>query len=548
MEHAAEISQKVTEQEINHIIPEWLTLDCFPDDARFNLSLRGRKFLFQNNSQLRHLLSVISPAQLSRYRSDLVMTIPLSTIRILIEEPEELFMTSFTVTSVGNKKTQLPIKLPVKTQKNSLTKLLALLCLSKNVFSTGTYQTDQYEKVKAFLDALDEVFDVTLVDEIPQNKRGYYLKIPQQLGSAIVKAVTGEFNANNPQIIRSILKCEEEQDILEFVQTWLSFSRLYRFDNDHDCLFMFRANDETRELVKLLDKIGISVETGSIFDRDTFVPVYRINNTSDNNSIIRSTSFLTRLKSKIKHQDSRIKELESIKENLEDKLNATKDNLSSKQTWSRGVDERLIDHLAEKVAEFERILIETRKENRQLRVALKGYDEKSVQLTTPSIAESPEFERLRDEVHQLKEQLDQAPTSSDRELTYKVTKEVSMKMGEGTRLSDGTDFQIRLYNLLKTFLAHKDNWILFLLAAKQPLSIEEIKTILGQENRLQLRKSLNNFIDSGVITVKYSDDEEELFYINEIRSKDLIAENRSSFKNKDNVPLEVRQLARTLFR
>ena len=90
------------------------------------------------------------------------MTIPLSTLRILVDNKRELFMTSFTVTTIGNKKIQLPIKLPIKTRSNSAAKLLALLTLSKNVFLTGTYQTDQQGKIKNLIETFDSVFDVNL--------------------------------------------------------------------------------------------------------------------------------------------------------------------------------------------------------------------------------------------------------------------------------------------------------------------------------------------------------------------------------------------------
>ncbi|MHA2075704.1 MAG: hypothetical protein ACW97X_13875, partial [Candidatus Hodarchaeales archaeon] len=183
MELHESIKQARSRLEDDYDIEEWLTLAHFPDDTRVNLTPRGRRFIFQKGIVLESLESVVSRAQWSRYRSNPEMSIPVSTIRLLITNKPELFMTSFTVTTIGNKKIQLPIKLPIKTRNNSITKLLAILTLSKNVFITGTFQTDRKAKVDALLETFDSIFDVNLCPDgkIALNQRGYYIKIPVQI-------------------------------------------------------------------------------------------------------------------------------------------------------------------------------------------------------------------------------------------------------------------------------------------------------------------------------------------------------------------------------
>ncbi|MFX0209764.1 MAG: hypothetical protein ACFFDT_27530, partial [Candidatus Hodarchaeota archaeon] len=479
------IQKERSRLDMDHEIEEWLTLADFPDDSRVNLTPRGRRFIFQKGIVLKSLEPVVSRAQWSRYRSNPEMSIPLSTIRLLAENQRELFMTSFTVTTIGNKKIQLPIKLPIRTSNNSLAKLLALFSLSKNVFTTGTYQTDQRDKVESFIETFDSIFDVHLCSEgeIPQNQRGYYIKIPVQICSALVKAFTGEYAASVPQIIRSVAKCTDEQDILDFVTIWLQFSRIYRYTSDRENLFMFRCNDETRELVNLLDKIGVQYETGSIIDNNNFIPVYRIPNIADNEAILSTPSLISRLKRKINNQEARIKELENIKDDLEVKLKGATQRVDEKLTWSRGMDERLAEDLAEKLVEFERILSQTMNENEELkRILIEGGtitpDESLLSENTSESLIVDDFAQLRHDVDLLKERLamiSQTPPPPSKELSYKVTQEITMKSDEHPSL--GIDMDLR--QLIKTFLAHPDNWILFILGLKQALTKEQIRDILG---------------------------------------------------------------------
>lgn len=545
------IKQSRSRLDLDYEIEEWLTLAHFPDDTRVNLTPRGRRFIFQKDLVLKSLESVVSRAQWSRYRSNPEMTIPLSTLRLLVQNKRELFMTSFTITTIGNKKSQLPIKLPIRTRNNSLAKLLALFTLSRNVFITGTYQTDNLLKVQHLIETFDEIFDLNLCPsgEIAQNQRGYYIKLPVQICQAIVKVFTGEFQASFPQIILSVAKCKDEQDILEFVRMWLKFSRVYRFERDPENLFMFRASDETREIVQLLEKLGVRYETGSIIDRGKFIPVYRIPNIADNEAILGTPSVVSRLKSKIKNQDARIEELESIKQDLELRLKNATQSVNEELTWSRGMDERLAEDLAEKIAEFERILIQTRTENEHLKELLResGTLTADESLLTESEDEPlvAEFAKLRQEVDQLKNRLGKlSQPSSNKELSYKVTQEITMKSDQSP-----IGIEVDLRKLVKIFLASPDNWILFLLGSDQALSKDQISKVLGipADKRMDLQKRLNDFVDRRVLKVRVSSDGEEVYSIDRFQWSDLIASYTNTLlSNKELVPLEIRQQVRSV--
>ncbi|NHJ00551.1 MAG: hypothetical protein EAX86_00335 [Candidatus Heimdallarchaeota archaeon] len=510
--------------------------------------------MFQKSVVLKNLEPIVSRAQWSRYRSNPEMSIPLSTIKLLVTDPQELFLISFTVTSIGNKKNQLPIKLPVKTKNNSLAKLLGLLTLSKNVFLTGTYQTDQREKIDALLETFDSIFDIQLCPEgeIAQNQRGYYIKIPVQICSALVKVFTSKYEANFPEIIRSVSNCDDEQDVLDFVNTWLRFSRIYRHGED---MFMFRKNDETEELVVLLRQLGVEIIDGSIIEgAGAFVPVYRIPKNSDNEIILTSPTILSGLKNKIQNQESRIIELETIKSNLERELNKTTQGVPEKLAWSRGIDEEIADHLAEKIEEFEYILIQMKREYEEMkqRLLLKAD-------LTDDTSKIPEYQdshvvkdltQLREEVDILKDRLAQlSHSNSERELSYKVTQEFTMKQGQLTG-AESVNVQI-VTNLVKTFLAHPDNWILFILGAENSLSKEQLRKILNIsfENVSNLTKKLNDFVDNRILKVIISSTGEELYQLDTTEWRDRNRSYKDALLgNKDFVPLEIRQLVRQVLR
>ncbi|MHA1972235.1 MAG: hypothetical protein ACTSW1_04535 [Candidatus Hodarchaeales archaeon] len=555
MEIHESIQRSVSRPDRDHKIAEWMTLEHFPDDTRVNLTPRGRRFVFQKSLVMKNLEHIVSRAQWSRYRSNPEMSIPLSTLRLLVANERELFMTSFTVTSIGNKKSQLPIKLPIRMRNNSLAKLLALLTLSKNVFMTGTYQTDQRDKVENFIETFDAIFDVNLCPdgEIAYNQRGYYIKIPVQICAAIVKAFTGEYKANFPQIIRSVAKCPDEQDILDFVMMWLKFSRVYRFESHRENLFMFRYNDETRELVKLIEKIGVNYETGSIIDSGNFVPVYRIPNNADNEVILGTPSVVSRLKNKIRNQDARIKELETIKADLESKLRGATESINEKVTWSRAMDERLAEDLAEKIAEFERILIQTKEENEKLKKLLRESGTLLSSDSALSIGEQSQHEftndiaQLRKEVDLLKERLTTlGRPSKGKELSYRVTQEITMKSDQPP-----LGMEVDLRPLVKAFLAHPDNWILFVLGTNLSLTKEQIGKILGfsAERKLELQKRLNDFVNRHILKVEVSNEGEEYYSLDRWQWSDLIGSYTTTLlSNKELVPLEIRQLVRNVLR
>ncbi|MFW9856052.1 MAG: hypothetical protein ACFFFG_13440 [Candidatus Thorarchaeota archaeon] len=556
------IKQSRPKRNPDHDTDQWLTLEHFPDDTRVNLTARGRKFIFQKGNVQKDLEGVVSRAQWSRYRSNPEMTIPLSTLRLLIgQSNHEMFMTSFTVTSIGSKKIQLPIRLPIRTKKNHLAKLLALLTLARNVFLTGTYQTDQRHKVEALIETFEEIFDVNLCPdgEIDYNQRGYYIKIPVQLCQALIKVFTGEYKANFPQIIHSVAKCEDEQDILDFVRMWLQFSRVYRFEQGED-LFMFRASDETREIVKLLEKLGVQCDTGSIMEGgNKFVPVYRIPNVADNELILANPSVVSRLRSKIANQNARIKELETIKFSLETELNETTSSASEKVLWSRGMDERLVEELTEKLKEFEHILIRSKRENEELKRLLRQSGTiSSKQPFLKDVANASnlaeDLEKLRGEVEDLKIRLATIGEPKAKELSYEVTQKLTMKTNQSLPPQSGQDVpfgvDVNWKQLVKTFLAHPDNWILFLLSTPQALTRGAIAQILGvpTERRMELQRRLNDFVDKHILKVDMTAEGEEVYSIDRLNWSDQISAYRDIILGNKGAPLEIRQQIRSVLR
>ena len=551
-----DMKESYPKSKMDHEIEEWLTLADFPDDSRVNLTPRGRRFIFQKDIVLKSLEPLVSRAQWSRYRSNPEMSIPLSTIRLLVENKRELHMTSFTVTKIGSKKNPLAIKLPIKIRNNSITKLLALLALSKNVFQTGTYQTKDRKKAESLIETFESIFDYQLCEgDPPQNQRGYYVKIPVQICSALVKAFTGEFQNSNQKIISSIIKCQDEQDIVDFIITWLEYSRNY---SDHENIYKFRKNDETQELIKLIEKIGVKYNDGSIRDSsniESTIPVYLIPANEDNKVILSThTSRVSRLNAKIQNQEAWIKELKTIKNDLENKLKRVTQSSNESLTWSRAVDERDKENLTEKLEEFDRILQQTRRETAELKRILRESgtvtSEEPILIdntTAPHVIDG--LDRLRKEVDRLKEQfaeISRPPPS--KELSYKVTQEFSMKSEQPpSPLGDTVD----LRPLVKTFLAHPDNWILFILDSKQALTKEQIRDILGipPEKRMDLQRRLNDFSDRNILKIKLSPEGEELYQLDNYQQSDLIRGYITTLLgNKEFVPLKIRQLVRNVLR
>ncbi|MCK5347404.1 MAG: hypothetical protein KAR20_28535, partial [Candidatus Heimdallarchaeota archaeon] len=326
--------------------------------------------------------------------------------------------------------------------------------------------------------------------------------------------------------------------------------RLYRFEGDKKNLYMFRYSDETREIVKLIEKLGVQYETASQMDRGVFVPVYLIPNVADNKAILSYLSLVNRLKDKIVNQEARIIELEAIKDDLEIELIGTTHETKEKLSWSRAIDERLAEDLSEKLVEFERILINTRKENEELKDLLRKsgtFPSQIFEETKEERIAASDIAILREEVNQIKKRLAniKQTTSNDKEVSYRVTKEFTMKSGS---TSIGSDIDLR--PLVKLFLASPDNWILFILGENQALSKEQICNILGipSEKKLDLQKRLNDFVDKRILKTIESQNE-ELYQLDHWEWSDSIgAYTNTILGNKDEVPLNIRQLVRYVLR
>ena len=315
---------------------------------------------------------------------------------------------------------------------------------------------------------------------------------------------------------------------------------------------MFRYNDETREIVKLIDKLGVKYETASIWDRGAVVPVYRIPNVADNKVILDSLSLVSRLKAKIINQEARIDELEAIKEDLEVEIEGATEKAHEKLSWSRAIDERLAEDLTEKLNEFQRILVDTRRENDDLKRILRDRGiispkELILKEDSDETSLSSDMAQLRDEVNRLKERLANLKPSESvgKEVSYKVTKEITMKTK-----SPSIGMNIDLRPLVKAFLASPDNWILFILGTKESLSKEQIRKILGinVDNIMNLQKRLNDLVDNRILKVVESSGE-ELYQVDSWENSDLISSySHTILGNKEDVPLNVKQLVRYVLR
>ncbi len=104
--------------------------------------------------------------------------------------------------------------------------------------------------------------------------------------------------------------------------------------------------------------------------------------------------------------------------------------------------------------------------------------------------------------------------------------------------------------LVKTFLASPDNWILFILGTNESLSKEQIRKILGInfDNILNLQKRLNDLVDNRILKVVESSGE-ELYQLDSWEKSDLISSySHTILGNKEDVPLNVRQLVRYVLR
>lgn len=359
------------EESFDAQIPDWLSLIQFPDDTRVTMTEKGRRFVFDRYEPVK---DIISRSTWSRYRSDPNMSIRLSTIKLFVSREEDLMVTSFLVTSVGTQKVQLPIRLPVKVHGSGLTKLLAHVCLSRGILQTGMFQSESEERTKSFIMAFKEVFNVDLQYSV--NARGFYVKIPRPIIQAIVKLFTGIEDASVPRIIRS-LKRMDHDSILTFLNTWFAHSRIYRYEEDSSRLFMFRVNDESAEVARLLQHVGIDLENGTIKADGEYVPVYIVPNTVKNRNIfklsmddMKGTSLLfdelASLYQELVNRDARIKKLEEIKRSLEQQLGDLLEQRQKSASYDSLYYEKEILKLEPRIEELKEILERLQEENRHL--------------------------------------------------------------------------------------------------------------------------------------------------------------------------------------
>ncbi|MFX0092684.1 MAG: hypothetical protein ACFFBD_13055 [Candidatus Hodarchaeota archaeon] len=517
----------------------WLSLKQFPDDTRVNFSKRGRLFIFQSSESPSPLISRVT---WSRYRSNTAMTVPLSTVRSLLKTPKDLFVASYTVTSIGTQKSQLPIKLPIKLEGSPLPRLLALMCLVKGIFKTGLFMSTEEKKTTAFVDTFKEIFGVEL--EAGYNRRGNYINITFQLTQAIIHAFTNSPTSSPIECISSLLNCSEE-DILLFLRTWFTYARITHSPNDKT-IFSFRNNDETQEIAKLLTKVGVKYDIGSITENDLTVPVYLVKNTVENKAILYSDfsadeyskrellEEISRLRIKITMAEEKIAKLEEIIEELKDKLT----ELSRKKTqiaYSRYYYERKASKLSTQLAELEQVRSDFVKENDHLKSLLKEYESREGDEPFKPYKKPVEVQELLKKIQDLENRLDER---SERSVILR--KEIEVRGMSASETPEIFQFSPVLPVLLNAFLSVPENWILLYLSTETPKSLQTLISLMGAETpeeRMEIRRWLTLYEEKGIIihdsaTGTYTANPEKF----ETTWEKLVP------KNLSKLPLELRQL------
>ncbi|MFX1535796.1 MAG: hypothetical protein ACFFDI_16400 [Promethearchaeota archaeon] len=523
----------------------WLSLLQFPDDTRVNFSKRGRLFIFQSPESPSPLISRVT---WSRYRSNTEMTVPLSTVRSLLKTPKDLFVASYTVTSIGSLKSQMSIRLPIKLEGSPLPRLLALMCLVKGIFKTGLFMSSEEEKTQAFEDTFREIFGVSL--DVGSNARGNYINITVQLTQAIIHAFTGSPTSGPIECINSLLNTSEDA-ILLFLRTWFSYARITRSPNDRT-IFSFRSNDETQEIVKLLDKVGVTYEIGSITENDVTIPVYLVKNTIDNKAILYSDlspdeyskkellEEIARLKIKISMADEKIANLEEIIEDLKSKLG----EVSRKKTrvaYSRYYYERKAAKLQTQLSELEQLRDDLVLENESLKRLLKEHEgtQKDKEVGLP---EKPlEIQELLKKIQDLEKRLDDRTETS-----VILRKEIELRGMSRDQTSDldkpteiiTTSPILRI--LMQSFLSVPENWLLLYLSTEKSKSQQTLMELMDAntpEEKMNIRRWLAGFEEKGVIVHDSSDG---TYTINP--GKFNLTWNKLIPKNISQLPFDLRQL------
>ncbi|MHA2231668.1 MAG: hypothetical protein ACXAB4_04170 [Candidatus Hodarchaeales archaeon] len=534
------------------LISEWLSLIHFPDDTRVNLTKRGRLFVFQT-PKAPSFSALISPATWSRYRSNTDMTIPMSMIRMALED-KDLFVSSFTVTSVGSQKAQLQIRLPIKVQEPGLIRLVALMCLTRGLISSGTYQSDREDKTAALVEAFEDAFGVRL--STGENKRGFYIKVTKPIVTAVCRAITGTDEPSVPEIIRAIGDFQEES-ILTYLSTWFSYSRIYRSPDDK-CLFMFRAGEETQEITQLLDKIGVKYEDGSITDADTFVPVYIVIKTEENETLLSALPFIDSEKSKrallqevaklrvrLKSRDEKVRILEEIINDLQKKLQELQEKKDSAM-WSRYYYEKQTTDLRGKLGALKRVRDELEGEVQILKNAL--ADEKpaisgeAVQIPVRSISQADEIVWLKKRLAELETRMEEG-AHTPKEVVFRQ-QEVRISGTDPSEFSS-QGFVVPLgkkgEDLLQALLGVEENWILLLLAAEENMTLEELAFTLDSRNPAELRRTLRRLEEDLKIIDRIDDDR---FAINYAQARIIFDEQLERVGRLDNI--EIRSLLKQI--
>jgi len=545
-------AKSMRQERDERLVSEWLSLIHFPDETRVNLTKRGRLFVFQT-PKAPSFSQLISPATWSRYRSNTDMTIPMSMIRVLLEE-KDLFVASFTVTSVGSQKAQLPIRLPIKIHEPGLVRLVALMCLARGLISTGTYQSDREDKTAALVEAFEDAFGIRL--PTGENKRGFYIKVTKPIVTAICRTVTGKDEPSVPEIIRGIGNFQEEA-IFAFLSTWFSYSRIYRFPDDK-CLFMFRASDETQEIANLLSKIGVQYENGSITDSGTFVPVYIVTKTEENEALLSTLPFIDSDKSKrelleevaklrvrLNSKDEKVHMLEEIINDLQKKLQELQEKKDSAM-WSRYYYEKQTVELREKLAELLRVREELAVEVQLLRTTLEqqktSMPSEATQIPVRPMTQADEISWLKTRLAELEVRVDEG-IHTPKEVVFRQ-QEVRIS---GTTPSEfySQGFIVPLgkkgEDLLRALLGVKENWILLVLAAHESMNLEELASVLDSHNPAELRRTLRR-LEEDLKIIERKDDER--FAINYSHASTVLDEQLEQIARLDNV--ETRSLLKQI--
>jgi len=533
----------------------WLYLTHFPDQTRVNLTKRGRLFIFQTNNVPLLCADVVSRVTWSRYRSNMEMSVPLSIIKMLLKTETDLFVSSFTVTSIGSQKVQFKVRLPVKIDRY-LCKLIAIMCKTTGIFTTGNFQSDRLDKTEAFIEAFRQVFGIQL-GPAGRNQRGYYIKITEHLASAIYCAFTGEKRPSSSasatvKIISAMRKLDEDL-ILTFLNAWFAFSRIYRSGSlsaafthsSGHALFMFRDNDETRELVKLLDTVGIEWENGSITEGNQFIPTYIVKNTVENKAILNLPFIATqkskkhlleevsKLKVRISIKDDRIQALEKIIEELETKIDRIKEK-KKQVSYSKYYYERSAQELRQKFEELTRLKNELEQENVSIREKLAGGI--ATRTGPPSAKEYDDRDKTYSEVLDELKSFKGFTATKRREFVYR--EEFHLSSEEESRPSSlaSTSLTKGILKVMLTLLGMPENWVLFCLSESKPKTLDELKNILELDSKFELRKVINKYEGLEIIDISQNENGEEMFSLNWENVLRVVDKYRAKLTRNENPP------------